>query len=378
MRRHNFTTYSVHNAQHGSFYIFFRGHATLSITLYLLLKNMIHKSIKTIGKLFIVFFCTVVFIHTPWKICMSKEVKNNQERGQWDSLLFQIKDVYDAMADMDTSNIPLRDKIRGWEIFLNTDAVQLDNPHSDEDDSIRKKIKERIEYWKYIETLALADLHEESNKPSEMRIVADAQWQKEILANKYFLNAKKYMDKGDYINAEICFEKLMSLGTRLSPNVYYLRSAIQVESEKYEDAVQTLNDYLGQIGSSSYYEEVTSLSADAREKEVENRGKEGDILKREMEVRIEDAKNTLNAYRKLLERRAEVYREELELLSDRGEDISGDVVRDYEKEEISLKPEEKNRIEEAKKMLITYLKQAEQKPKAYQEVLNLLMNPDKN
>lgn len=142
--------------------------------------------------------------------------------------------------------------------------------------------------------------------------------------------------------------------------------------------MQTLNDYLGQIGSSSYYEEVTSLSADAREKEVENRGKEGDILKREMEVRIEDAKNTLNAYRKLLERRAEVYREELELLSDRGEDISGDVVRDYEKEEISLKPEEKNRIEEAKKMLITYLKQAEQKPKAYQEVLNLLMNPDKN
>jgi hypothetical protein len=339
---------------------------------------MIHKSIKTIGKLFIVFFCTVVFIHTPWKICMSKEVKNNQERGQWNSLLFQIKDVYDAMADMDTSNIPLKDKIRGWEIFLNTDAVQLDNPHSDEDDSIRKKIKERIEYWKYIETLALADLHEESNKPSEMRIVADAQWQKEILANKYFLNAKKYMDKGDYINAEICFEKLMSLGTRLSPDVYYLRSAIQVESEKYEDAVQTLNDYLGQIGSSSYYEEVTSLSADAREKEVENRGKEGDILKREMEVRIEDAKNTLNAYRKLLERRAEVYREELELLSDRGEDISGDVVRDYEKEEISLKPEEKNRIEEAKKMLITYLKQAEQKPKAYQEVLNLLMNPDKN
>lgn len=309
---------------------------------------------------------------------MSKEVKNNQERGQWDSLLFQIKDVYDAMADMDTSNIPLKDKIRGWEIFLNTDAVQLDNPHSDEDDSIRKKIKERIEYWKHIETLALADLHEESNKPSEMRIVADAQWQKEILANKYFLNAKKYMDKGDYINAEICFEKLMSLGTRLSPDVYYLRSAIQVEREKYEDAVQTLNDYLGQIGSSSYYEELTSLSDDAREKEVENMGKEGDILKREMEVRIEDAKNTLNAYRKLLERRTEVYREELELLSDRGTDISGDVVRDYEKEEISLKPEEKNRIEEAKKMLITYLKQAEQKPKAYQEVLNLLMNPDKN
>lgn len=309
---------------------------------------------------------------------MSKEVKNNQERGQWDSLLFQIKDVYDAMADMDTSNIPLKDKIRGWEIFLNTDAVQLDNPHSDEDDSIRKKIKERIEYWKHIETLALADLHEESNKPSEMRIVADAQWQKEILANKYFLNAKKYMDKGDYINAEICFEKLMSLGTRLSPDVYYLRSAIQVEREKYEDAVQTLNDYLGQIGSSSYYEELTSLSDDAREKEVENLGKEGDILKREMEVRIEDAKNTLNAYRKLLERRTEVYREELELLSDRGTDISGDVVRDYEKEEISLKPEEKNRIEEAKKMLITYLKQAEQKPKAYQEVLNLLMNPDKN
>lgn len=309
---------------------------------------------------------------------MGKEVKNNQERGQWDTLLFQIKDVYDAMADMDTSNIPLKDKIRGWEIFSNTDAIQLDNPHSDEDDSIRKKIKERIEYWRHIETLALADLHEESNKPSEMRIVADAQWQKEILANKYFLNAKKYMDKGDYINAEICFEKLMSLGTRLSPDVYYLRSAIQVEREKYEDAVQTLNDYLGQIGSSSYYEELASLSADAREKEVENRGKEGDILKREMEVRIEDAKKTLNAYRKLLERRAEVYREELELLSDRGEDISGDVVRDYEKEEISLKPEEKNRIEEAKKMLITYLKQAEQKPKAYQEVLNLLMNPDKN
>ena len=309
---------------------------------------------------------------------MGKEVKNNQERGQWDSLLFQIKDVYDAMADMDTSNIPLNDKIRGWEIFLNTDAVQLDNPHSDEDDSIRKKIKERIEYWRHIETLALADLQEESNKPPEMRVVADAQWQKEILANKYFLNAKKYMEKGDYINAEICFEKLMSLGTRLPPDVYYLRSAIQVEREKYEDAVQTLNDYLGQTGSASYYEELASLSAGEREKEVENRGKEGDILKREMEVRIEDAKNTLNAYRKLLERRAEVYREELELLSDRGEDISGDVVRDYEKEEISLKQEEKNRIEEAKKMLITYLKQAEQKPKAYQEVLNLLMNPDKN
>ena len=309
---------------------------------------------------------------------MGKDVKNNQERGQWDTLLFQINEVYDAMTDMDTSNIPLKDKIRGWEIFFNTDAIQLDNPHSDEDDSIRKKIKERIEYWRHIETLALADLQEESNKPPEMRVVADAQWQKEILANKYFLNAKKYMDKGDYINAEICFEKLMSLGTRLSPDVYYLRSAIQVEREKYEDAVQTLNDYLGQIGSSSYYEELASLSAGEREKEVENRGKEGDILKREMEVRIEDAKNTLNAYRKLLERRAEVYREELELLSDRDEDISGDVVRDYEKEEISLKQEEKNRIEEAKKMLITYLKQAEQKPKAYQEVLNLLMNPDKN
>lgn len=339
---------------------------------------MIHKSIKTIGKLCIVFFCTVVFIHTPGKICMGKDVKNNQERGQWDTLLFQIKDVYDVMTDMDTSNIPLKDKIRGWGIFLNTDAIQLDNPHSDEDDSIRKKIKERIEYWKHIETLALADLHEESNKPPEMRVVADAQWQKEILANKYFLNAKKYMEKGDYINAEICFEKLMSLGTRLSPDVYYLRSAIQVEREKYEDAVQTLNDYLGQTGSSSYYEELASLSAGEREKEVENRGKEGDILKKEMEVLIEDAKNTLNAYRKLLECRAEVYREELELLSDRGEDISGDVVRDYEKEEISLKQEEKNRIEEAKKMLITYLKQAEQKPKAYQEVLNLLMNPDKN
>lgn len=340
---------------------------------------MIQKTIKTTCKLFLLFFCTGALFYTQESISLGAATEeSSREREHWKALLLEIKEAYSFMTDMDTKDIPVKDKIKGWEKFLNTDAMQFDNPFSKEDDSIRKDIKERIEYWKRFETEISMGLHEASEKKQEMNSVANTQWQKEILANKYLSSAKKYMEKGDYNRAEIYFENLMSLGIELSPDVYYLRSAMQVDMGNYEDAVQTLSDYLEQIGKSAYRDEFASLSGEEQEKEAEKRRKEDKLLKEEVADQLEDAKNTLSVYLEQLKQRAEIYREEIELLSSGEKEISDEETKDYEREDVSIKGGEKNRIEEAKKMLITYLKQAEQKPKAYQEVLNLLMNFNKN
>ncbi|MBM4053079.1 MAG: hypothetical protein FJ264_00090 [Planctomycetes bacterium] len=309
---------------------------------------------------------------------MGTEVKNDPAGQQWDQLLLQIKDVYTRLEAMDTSDIPSSDKITGWENFLNSDAVRIDNPHSDEDDLIRKKIKERIEFWRRIETQTSAGLNEESNKQPEINAAANTGWQKEILANEYLSNAKKYLENGDYNKADACFEKFMSLGRDLSPDEYYLRSAIQVGKGNYEGAVKTLSDYLAKTGRASYKGELATLSGDEQVKETEERRKEIEHLRSEADDCREEAKNALMAYLEQLKCREGVYREELELLSAGEKEAHKEKRADYEKEEMPHKPEEKNRIEDAKKMLITYLKQKEQKPKAYQEVLDLLLNEDKD
>ncbi|MCF6149959.1 MAG: hypothetical protein E3K37_15000 [Candidatus Kuenenia sp.] len=339
---------------------------------------MIQKTSKSFSQLFVLFFCTGILSFAQESISLEAAEKNKLEREQWNVLLLEIKEAYNFMADMDTKDMPVKDKINGWENFLNTDAVQFDNPFSNEDDSMRKDIKERIKYWKRFETEILTGLHEASDKQQEMNGKANTQWQKELLANKYLSDAKKYMEKGDYDRAEISFEKLMSLGTELPPDVYYLRSAVQVERGNYEDAVQTLSDYLEKTGRPAYREEYVLLSGEEQEKEAEKRRKEGKLLKEEVANRLEGAKKTLRVYLEQLKQREEIYCEEIEMLSAREKEMPEEETEDDEKKEISVKGEEKNRIEEAKKVLIAYLKQTEQKSKAYQEVMKLLMSSDAN
>ncbi|MBA4348368.1 MAG: hypothetical protein C0415_00040 [Thermodesulfovibrio sp.] len=74
-----------------------------------------------------------------------KEKKGEAEKALWNAKMQEMKKAFNQVIEYEKKDVKLQQKADAWKYFL--ESFTEDNPHSKEDDEMRKKAKEKEEYY---------------------------------------------------------------------------------------------------------------------------------------------------------------------------------------------------------------------------------------